>query len=137
MCKIFNFIMKLSLNLEVSSIYSKLSTGSFCDIAHPYKLFTSQYQRYDDYLFLSWSFMYLLLTFTYWLTEWHIPPVKLFSAINNTLILFKRSNFILVLFKAACYVKPGTVEKQVGSSSYILRHNSKDLKSLDTLFVCT
>ena len=34
-------------------IHSKLFTGSFCDIARPYKLFPSQYLRYGDYLFLS------------------------------------------------------------------------------------
>ena len=45
--------MKSSLNEEVSSIHSKLFTGSFCDIAQPYKLFTSQYLTYDDSLFLS------------------------------------------------------------------------------------
>ena len=43
----------LHLILEVSSIYSKLFTGSFCDISQPKKLFTSQYLRYDDSLFLS------------------------------------------------------------------------------------
>ena len=45
--------MKFSLNLEVSSIHLKLLTGSICDIAQPYKLFTAPYLRYDDSLFLS------------------------------------------------------------------------------------
>ena len=34
---------KSSSNWEVSSIQSKLFTGSFRDIVHPYKLFRSQY----------------------------------------------------------------------------------------------
>ena len=33
-----SLFMKSSLNWEVSSIQSKLLTGSFCDIAQPYKL---------------------------------------------------------------------------------------------------
>ena len=41
----------------------KSFTGNFSDIAPPYKLFTSQYLRYDDFLFLSQSLMYLLLAF--------------------------------------------------------------------------
>ena len=32
--------MESPLSWEVSFIYSKLFAGSFCDIAHPYKLFT-------------------------------------------------------------------------------------------------
>ena len=39
----YSFLMKSSLNQEVSFIQSKLFSGSFCDIADPYKLFTSQY----------------------------------------------------------------------------------------------
>ena len=57
--------------MKSSNVYSnhlKPITGKFCDIAHPYKLLTSQYLRYDDYLFLK-SFIYLLLTFTYLITE--------------------------------------------------------------------
>ena len=38
--------MKSKLNLEVLSIYSKLLTGSFCDITLPYKLLASQYYRF-------------------------------------------------------------------------------------------
>ena len=45
--------MKASLYLEVSLIHSKLSTGSFCDIAQPYGLSTIQCLRYDDSLFVS------------------------------------------------------------------------------------
>ena len=47
--------MKSSLNWDwkVSSIHSQLISGIFYDIAHPYKLFTSQYWIYDDSLFLS------------------------------------------------------------------------------------
>ena len=39
--------MKLSIKSEISSTHLKSFTANFCDIAHPYKLFTSQY------LFLS------------------------------------------------------------------------------------
>ena len=45
-----------------------------------------------------------------------------FSAINNASISVKRSNFTLVLFKAAFHAKTGAVRKRAGSSSYILRH---------------
>ena len=37
----YSFLMKSSLNWEVSLIYSKLFTGSFCDISQPYKLLHS------------------------------------------------------------------------------------------------
>ena len=47
------YFMKSPLNLEVSSIHLILFTESFCDIVQPYKLFKSQYLRYDDPLFLS------------------------------------------------------------------------------------
>ena len=40
------------LNWEVSSIYLQYFAGSFFDIAQPCKLFTSQYLKYDDNLFL-------------------------------------------------------------------------------------
>ena len=42
--------MKSLLNGEVPLIHSNLVNGNFCDIAQPYKLFTSQYLRYDDSL---------------------------------------------------------------------------------------
>ena len=45
------FYRKFSLNWEVSSIHSNLFTGSFCNIAQPYKLFKCQYLSYDDSLF--------------------------------------------------------------------------------------
>ena len=39
-----NFLFKKSsLNREVFSIHSRLFTGSFYNISHPYKLFASQY----------------------------------------------------------------------------------------------
>ena len=60
------FFMKSSSNWEVSIFiylfyFKYLFTGSAYCIAHPYKLFTTQYWRYDDSLFLSYFFMYLLL----------------------------------------------------------------------------
>ena len=39
--------------------------SNFGGIAHLFKLFTPQYLSYDDSLFLSQSFMYLLLAFAY------------------------------------------------------------------------
>ena len=45
--------MKSSLNSDVPSTHLKLPKGNFWDIAHPYKLFTSNYLRYDDSLFMS------------------------------------------------------------------------------------
>ena len=41
---------------------SNLFAGSFCDIAQPYTLFTSEYLRYDDsYLILILSYMMILI----------------------------------------------------------------------------
>ena len=41
------------LSWDVCSTQLKPSTDNYCDMAHPYKLFTVQYLRYDDSLF-SW-----------------------------------------------------------------------------------
>ena len=57
--------MKSSLNSEIYATHLRSFTGSFCDIAQPYKLLTSHYLRYDYFLFLSYSFIYLLLDFVY------------------------------------------------------------------------
>ena len=48
-----HFFMKSSLILDPFSTQIKSPTGNFRDIAHPCKLFTSQYLRYNDSLFLS------------------------------------------------------------------------------------
>ena len=48
------------LFLFIYFILSIYLLKAYC-IAHPYKLFTTQYWRYDDSLFLSYFFMYLLL----------------------------------------------------------------------------
>ena len=67
----YEIFMKLK-KIFYPLIRSKFFTGSFCDIGQPYKLFTSQYSRYNNSLFLSCSFIYLLLAFAYrWIT-WHI-----------------------------------------------------------------
>ena len=90
--------MKSLFHWDVSSAHLKSFKGTFCDIIHPFKLFMSQYVRYDylKYLniwILSQFFMYLLLAFTYlWITS-HIPP---FCTINNISIPVKKSNFVLV-----------------------------------------
>ena len=89
--------MKSSLNSDVPSTHLKLPKGNFWDIAHPYKLFTSKYLRYDYFLFMSWSFMYLLLAFGYRWIAWHIPPLIPFFTINNISISVIRSNFTLIL----------------------------------------
>ena len=39
-----------------------------------------------------------------------IPPLSLFSTINNISILVNTFNFTLVCFKAACQVNPGAEE---------------------------
>ena len=49
----YSFLQKSLLNWKISLIYSKLFTGSFHNIAQPYKPFTSQYWRNDDYLLIS------------------------------------------------------------------------------------
>ena len=66
--------------------------------------------------------MPLLLASTYQWIAWHIPPLLHFSTTNNILILVKRSNLLLVFYKAACHANPGVVRKQAGSSSYVPRH---------------
>ena len=48
----YSFFIKFALNWKISSIHSKLFTGMFFNIAHPYKLFTSQHWIYDGSLFL-------------------------------------------------------------------------------------
>ena len=62
MIAFYDILIKLSI---FNLIHSKLFTVSFCDIAKPYKLFTCQYSRYDDFLFLSYCFICLLLSFVY------------------------------------------------------------------------
>ena len=51
-----------------------------------------------------------------------IPLLIPFSAINNISLSVKRSNFTLVVFKAACHANSGAERNFAGSSSYILRH---------------
>ena len=98
--------MKSSLNWQVSSIHSKLFTG---------RLFTSQSLNYDNSLFLSYSFMYLLLAFAYRSIACHIPPLISFLTINIIWISAENSNFNLVFFKAACYANPGVERNFVES----------------------
>ena len=45
--------MKLSLNFNKCFTHLKPFIGSFCDIAHPYKLFASKYMRYVVMIILS------------------------------------------------------------------------------------
>ena len=72
--------------IKLRCIFDALNTilqVIFVKIVHPYRLLTSQYFKYDDSLFLSKSFIYLLLAFTYWWIAWHIPPLIALSTINN------------------------------------------------------
>ena len=110
------FFMKTSLNCEVSSTHLKLYVGSICIITQSYKLFTSQYLRYGNSLFFSQSFRCLLLAFSYWWIELHIPPLMPFSTIKNIQRSVKRFNFTWVFFKAA---KPGGEINFAGSNLQI------------------
>ena len=81
-----------------------------------YKLFTSQCLRYDDSLFLLSSFIYLLVAFTYLLTDWHILPLNPFSTIKNLSISVNNFNFILVFFKTTYQANAGAERNLAGSS---------------------
>ena len=48
---LLDFDHQLQLNCDVFSTQLQPSTGNFCDIARPFKLFTPQYLRYDASLF--------------------------------------------------------------------------------------
>ena len=48
-----SYFTKSSSKLIAFYFHSKVSTGTFCDIAHPNSFFTSQYMRYDETLFES------------------------------------------------------------------------------------
>ena len=65
--------------------------------------------------------MYLLLAFAYQKIEWRIPPLIAFSTINNKSMSVKRSNFILVVFKAACHINPGA-EKNEQDLAHMFQH---------------
>ena len=67
---IFHFvfvIVSCKIFFKLRSIFNPLKTiyKKFCDTDYPYRLFTSQYFRHDDFLLLSSFFMYLLLAFNY------------------------------------------------------------------------
>ena len=108
---VINFI-KHSLNLWMFSSHSKPFTGTFWDIAHPYKLFASKYISYDDSMLLSWFFIYPLFALVYLCIAWHIPPRMPFSTINNKSILVNNSNSTSVLFKQACHANPSTEKNE-------------------------
>ena len=73
----------------------KSPTGNFCNIAYRYKLFMAQCLRYDYSLFLSKSFMYLLLACAYQWISWHIPHLMPFLTINNISVSLNKSNWLL------------------------------------------
>ena len=109
--------MKSSSNWDVPSIYLKLVKGNFWKIAHPYELFTFQYIRYDNSLFLSQSFLYLLLAFWYWCIARYIPPVITFFTIFYISTSVNRSNFTLVFFKDLCHANTRAITRRAVSSS--------------------
>ena len=87
--------MKPSLNRDVSSMQLKPFTGSFYDIPHSYRFFTSQYFEYDHFLC---------------------------SIIDNILISAKKSDFTLVFLKWLVKLILG-LKKNLGESiSYFLRY---------------
>ena len=61
--------------LKICYVYNIKLIGNFCDNFYPCKSFSSQLMRYNRYLFLSWSFIYLLLASVYWWTALHISPL--------------------------------------------------------------
>ena len=128
--------MKASLNSEISLTHLKLLTGNFCDNDQPYKLFRSQYSRYDGSLFLFlvlYSFMYLLLVLVYRWVAWHNRPLIPFSTIKNMLIWVKRSNFTLLFFKGTYYANLGAIRKQIWSTWYISRHISRKFSNTSAI----
>ena len=109
--------MKSSLNWDRSFTHSKQFTGSFWDIAHPYKLLAPKYARYDDAVFLYIFyifFIYLLFALAYLCTAWHIPPLLPFSTMNNISLLVNNFNSTSVFFKQACHVDPGVDKNEQG-----------------------
>ena len=88
------YFMKSSLNSDNFFIHLKPFTGNFCGIAHSYKLFACKYIRYDDSMFLSQFYIYLLFALAYLCIAWHIPPLVPFSTINNISISVNNSNLI-------------------------------------------
>ena len=114
--------IKSFLNWYSSSTYSKPFTGGFWDIAHPCKLVASKYWIYDDSLFLSYFFIYLLFAFAYLCIARHILPRVLFSAISNISILVNNSISTSLFLKQGCHTNPGADKNWAGSSSYISIH---------------
>ena len=111
-------------------MHLKLFTGSFYDLAQLYKL-SHLNCFFFNALFLSQSFIYLLLAFVYRSIEWHIPPLILFFCHYNISLSLKRFNFTLVFFKRlflvftllffGCHDHPSAEGGFAGWSSYVLR----------------
>ena len=106
--------MKFLLNFDSSFTHSKPFTGNFWDIPHPYKLFASNYSRYDDIMAF---FIYLLFALAHLCTARHIPHRMPFSTINNISISVNNYNSTPVFFKQVCHANPGADKKWAGSRS--------------------
>ena len=91
--------IKFSLNWNISSIYLKSLTGDFCDIADPYRLFTFQYLRHDDFFFII-SFHVFVISFHISVNCLTYSTSNTFCDINIVSIPVRRSIFTLVLFIA-------------------------------------
>ena len=110
-------------NLNFSFLRWNPSTRKFCDIIHSYKLLTSQYIEYNNYLFTSKSFRYLLLAFAYRCRTWLIPPLTPVSTINNMLTSINNSNFPSIFVRHACHANSGADRKYAGPTSHISIHS--------------
>ena len=104
-----------SSNFDVSFFHLHLSFGNFWDIAHPYRLFTSQYKKYDGFLSLLW---FLCINCLFILIDcMKCSTVIPFSTISNISIPVNSVNSITVFFKHAWYTNPGAKRKETGSNS--------------------
>ena len=111
-----SFLMKSSLNSEVSSTHSKTPTGSFCAIAQPYKLLTSQYLRYDNsFLYMTvFIIIFHIFIISFCISVNRVTINSTVTTINSISISVNNSNSTLVLFKAAWQASPAAEKKLTG-----------------------
>ena len=84
---IFKKMFFMTIFILVFATHLKLSTGNYCDVAHPKKIFMYKYLRYD---FLLHILMNILTYFSSYSSLY----------INNISISVNRSSFTLIFFKA-------------------------------------
>ena len=87
-------------------IQSNLLTGSLSNIAQSYKLFISQYLRYDDSLFTI-NFHIFIISFCIAMDYVTYSSSNFLSTTNSISISVNNSNFTSVFFKAVCHANPG------------------------------